>query len=496
VQHYRRYSNMSSASIVFILKDGAGTSTCRRRATATPARSRRWPDRPARGSGSPVRARRLTPAGEALRTDVRLRPPCWPRADQSERARADAGGPGLQFSLARRDDGLTASQRAARARRFFCSFLRAARLRAVLHGHGGLLRLEGSGAAGVPCMVRLTLTPRGGVTEQSGTLSQAPILAPGVGMAAVARGTTMEFGFGLPTRGPMATSHSLATLAHKGEELGVAIISVSDHIIIPREIASTYPYNQSGSFAGDPSGACMEQLTLLSFLVGVTSTAKLLTSVMVLPHRPPVLTAEMLATNRRALQWAPHRRLRCELDARGVRGDWRAGHTTSAVPSVPKSILPDRTNRLECAGCADGSRLERGRPRPSLLPVILSRLLDLLHGRPAAIPSCGRCFPTLRALVLWHGPSPPLGGRCSQFVLMMSTWLPRDSPLVRSGSCPLLRDYGRTTRVAPRDSRSPTATITRTPFVLQRPPTPRHRPVPKRRRWEAGARAVPCRPRR
>jgi alkanesulfonate monooxygenase SsuD/methylene tetrahydromethanopterin reductase-like flavin-dependent oxidoreductase (luciferase family) len=94
----------------------------------------------------------------------------------------------------------------------------------------------------------------------------------------------------------MATPHSLATLAHKGEELGFAILSVSDHLIIPRQIASIYPYNESGAFASDPSGACMEQLTLLSFLAGVTSTAKLLTSVLVLPHRPPVLTAKMLAT--------------------------------------------------------------------------------------------------------------------------------------------------------------------------------------------------------
>src|SRR6266536_2098491 len=106
----------------------------------------------------------------------------------------------------------------------------------------------------------------------------------------------MEFGFGLPTRGPMATPQSLATLARKGEELGFAIISVSDHIIIPKAIASTYPYNESGTFAGSPTGECLEQLSLLSFLVGVTSSAKLLTSVMVLPHRPPVLTAKMLAT--------------------------------------------------------------------------------------------------------------------------------------------------------------------------------------------------------
>jgi probable F420-dependent oxidoreductase len=106
----------------------------------------------------------------------------------------------------------------------------------------------------------------------------------------------MEFGFGIPTRGPMATPESIATLAQKGEALGFAIISVSDHIIIPKTIASTYPYNESGTFAGDPSGECLEQLSLLSFLVGITSSARLLTSVMVLPHRPPVLTAKILAT--------------------------------------------------------------------------------------------------------------------------------------------------------------------------------------------------------
>src|SRR5712692_958057 len=106
----------------------------------------------------------------------------------------------------------------------------------------------------------------------------------------------MNFGFGLPTRGPMAAPQSLATLARTGEELGFAIISVSDHVIIPKAINSTYPYNESGTFAGSPSGECLEQLSLLSFLVGVTSSAKLLTSVMVLPHRPPVLTAKMLAT--------------------------------------------------------------------------------------------------------------------------------------------------------------------------------------------------------
>ena len=106
----------------------------------------------------------------------------------------------------------------------------------------------------------------------------------------------MDYGFGVPTRGPLASPDTLVELAQSGEALGFGIINVSDHIVIPRDIASIYPYNVSGEFAGDPSGECLEQLTTLTYIAANTTTARLLTSVMVLPHRPPVLTAKILAT--------------------------------------------------------------------------------------------------------------------------------------------------------------------------------------------------------
>jgi probable F420-dependent oxidoreductase len=108
----------------------------------------------------------------------------------------------------------------------------------------------------------------------------------------------MEFGFSLPSRGPMATPEHIATLAHKGEEMGFGILAVSDHIIMPTRVQSTHPYSASGQFdaGGEAQGEYLEQLALLSFLAGITSSAKLLTAVLVLPHRPPVLTAKMLAT--------------------------------------------------------------------------------------------------------------------------------------------------------------------------------------------------------
>ncbi|MFQ5933315.1 MAG: LLM class F420-dependent oxidoreductase [Dehalococcoidia bacterium] len=105
----------------------------------------------------------------------------------------------------------------------------------------------------------------------------------------------MEFGFDIPSGGPMATPENIAMLARKGEELGFDIISVSDHIVIPKRIESRYPYGETGEW---PPGAdeCLEMLTTLSFVAGQTSRARLLTSVMVLPHRNPVPTAKMLAT--------------------------------------------------------------------------------------------------------------------------------------------------------------------------------------------------------
>ncbi len=105
----------------------------------------------------------------------------------------------------------------------------------------------------------------------------------------------MKFGVGVPSRGPVGSPENMTALARKAEELGFGFINVSDHLIIPRSIASRYPYNESGEFVGT-SGECLDQLTTLAYLAAATETVGLLTSVMVLPHRPPVLTAKVLAT--------------------------------------------------------------------------------------------------------------------------------------------------------------------------------------------------------
>ena len=106
----------------------------------------------------------------------------------------------------------------------------------------------------------------------------------------------MDYGFNIPTRGPTATNKGIAALATRGEALGFNWLAVPDHIVIPNNIASRYPYSQTGQFPGGDSGECLEQLTVMTYLAAITKKMRLLSSVMVVPHRGAMLTAKTLAT--------------------------------------------------------------------------------------------------------------------------------------------------------------------------------------------------------
>ena len=106
----------------------------------------------------------------------------------------------------------------------------------------------------------------------------------------------MKFGFTVPTRGPLAAPDTIARIVRGGERLGFDFASVNDHIVVPRAIDSRYPYSESGEWQGRAGGEALEQLSMLAFLVGVTEKLRLLTAVMVVPHRNPVLAARMIAT--------------------------------------------------------------------------------------------------------------------------------------------------------------------------------------------------------
>jgi probable F420-dependent oxidoreductase len=106
----------------------------------------------------------------------------------------------------------------------------------------------------------------------------------------------LAFGAHLPVYGPAATRATLVAFAQRMEALGYDSLWVSDHVVIPWEIHSRYPYSATGEFPLPPATDFLEPLTVLALVAGVTERAKLGTSVLVLPHRHPVLTAKILAS--------------------------------------------------------------------------------------------------------------------------------------------------------------------------------------------------------
>ena len=106
----------------------------------------------------------------------------------------------------------------------------------------------------------------------------------------------MQIGCSAPTSGPLIGPDNLARIAREAEMLGFDYVTVSDHVMIPTSIASRYPYSDSGEFPSGAAAERLEQLTAATFIAASTSKLRIVTSVMVVPHRPAVLTAKILAT--------------------------------------------------------------------------------------------------------------------------------------------------------------------------------------------------------
>jgi len=108
----------------------------------------------------------------------------------------------------------------------------------------------------------------------------------------------MQFGLSAPFRGPLANPEDIRAIAETAERLGFAYLTVSDHILCPRQIDAKYPYSDTGEFPWTQGGGgdCMEQFTLMAWLCAATTKLRILSSVAVLPHRNPLFMAKSIAT--------------------------------------------------------------------------------------------------------------------------------------------------------------------------------------------------------
>ena len=106
----------------------------------------------------------------------------------------------------------------------------------------------------------------------------------------------MQIGFNAPTAGPMSATDQMVRLVVEAEAMGFDYATFSDHVVIPTDISAKYPYSSTGEFPAGARAERHEQLIQMAFVAGKTSRLRLVSSVMVVPHRPAVLTAKMLSS--------------------------------------------------------------------------------------------------------------------------------------------------------------------------------------------------------
>ena len=106
----------------------------------------------------------------------------------------------------------------------------------------------------------------------------------------------MQIGFNAPTSGSLIEPDSLSRIIVEGEALGFDYVTISDHIMVPRNLDSKYPYTDTGEFPAGTQAAWLEQLATTAWIAAQTKQLRFVLSVMVVPHRPAVLTAKLLAT--------------------------------------------------------------------------------------------------------------------------------------------------------------------------------------------------------
>ncbi len=84
--------------------------------------------------------------------------------------------------------------------------------------------------------------------------------------------------------------------AQRAEELGFESLWIPDHIVLPVEYRSHYPYSTSGRMPAPPETPFHDPMMALAFIAGVTSRIRLVTGVLVLPMRNPFAVAKAAAS--------------------------------------------------------------------------------------------------------------------------------------------------------------------------------------------------------
>ncbi len=106
----------------------------------------------------------------------------------------------------------------------------------------------------------------------------------------------MEVGVIIPNAGPKARPENIVTVARWAEELGYHSLWVTDHVTLPEQCDSFYPYRSHGRWDYPSDTYWIDPLLSLQWAAAVAPSVKIGTSILVVPLRNPLLLAKQLSS--------------------------------------------------------------------------------------------------------------------------------------------------------------------------------------------------------
>jgi probable F420-dependent oxidoreductase len=106
----------------------------------------------------------------------------------------------------------------------------------------------------------------------------------------------IRIGAKVPNSGPLPQRLGIGAMARRLEDAGFASLWVSDHVVMPAEVRSRYPFAADGRATWPSDIPYFDAVVALTLIAGATQRARFGTAVLVLPQREPVVLAKQLAS--------------------------------------------------------------------------------------------------------------------------------------------------------------------------------------------------------
>lgn len=106
----------------------------------------------------------------------------------------------------------------------------------------------------------------------------------------------MKFGLAFANTGPFVAPAGASALGKAAEDSGMDSLWTVEHVVVPKEYESAYPYSPDGKMPGTHDSPIPDPLIWLTWVGAATTSLKLATGIVILPQRNPAILAKEVAT--------------------------------------------------------------------------------------------------------------------------------------------------------------------------------------------------------